>query len=68
MFEFEQWMEPIVKYAAENPLNFIFLILLITAPIFATSAYLSLKLAKSIEQQKKKINTINKIMKAKKNK
>ena len=56
-----EWAETIVKYAAEKPGNFIILVLLITAPFFALSAYLSLKLAKGIEEQKKKIKTIKKI-------
>jgi len=62
----EAWLQAVVRYAAENPTNFIILILLITTPLFLLSAYLSLKLAKSIEEQKKKIKTIKKIKSSKK--
>ncbi|XP_075679304.1 uncharacterized protein LOC142645822 [Dermatophagoides pteronyssinus] len=62
----EEYLAIISKYAIENTSNFVILILLIVTPLFALSAYLSLRLARSIDQQKKRIKSIEKIkMKAK---
>lgn len=57
----EEFLAFISRYAIEHTSNFVILILLITTPLFALSAYLSLKLARSIEQQQKKIKSIEKI-------
>ncbi|OTF74276.1 DNA repair protein rhp42-like protein [Euroglyphus maynei] len=51
----------IARYAIENTSNFVILILMIITPLFALSAYLSIRLARSLEQQKKKLKSIEKI-------
>lgn len=47
------WFNSIILWAAKNPWNFIFNILLILSPLFIISLFLSWKLAKALENQKK---------------
>jgi len=49
----QEWMDSVVLYAAQNPWQFIYYILLVLSPFFFISAMLSWKLAKHIEQQEK---------------
>ena len=42
-----------IKYAAQNPYEFIFYVVLLLSPFFLVSALLSYKLAKQIEAKEK---------------
>ena len=58
----EETFSVLLIYAAKNPLNFLFYILLILSPFFALSAFLSFKLSKAIEKEEKVgFNFINSI-------
>ncbi|KPM06006.1 hypothetical protein QR98_0044790 [Sarcoptes scabiei] len=57
----EEILESISKYAAENSSSFLIIILFVTIPMFVLSAFLSLRLAKNIEVQKKRVKNIEKI-------
>ncbi|CAF0790299.1 unnamed protein product [Didymodactylos carnosus] len=43
----------VVVYAAEDPWTFLYYVLLCLTPLFITSAYLAMKLAKEIEKSEK---------------
>lgn len=64
----KEWIHSIVKYAAEKPSDFLCYVLLVTLPLFGLSAFLSVRLANKIEQQKKKVKKIDKIIEGKKKK
>ncbi len=50
---FEEQFSAIMVYAASNPSEFLFYVLLVLSPFFAVSAYLSWKLSKAIEKEEK---------------
>ena len=50
---FETQLASLMAYAARNPTEFLFYVLLILSPFFAISAYLSWKLSKAIEKEEK---------------
>lgn len=55
MFDREYWSKlfaELLVYAAENPWQFLYYVLLILSPFFLLSAFLSWKLAKAIEKEK----------------
>jgi len=49
----EGWINTIVLYAAQNPWEFLYYVLLGLSPFFLLSIFLSLKLSKAIEAQEK---------------
>lgn len=49
----ERWLHQLVIYAARNPWEFCWYLLLALSPLFCISAYLSWKLAKALEAQEK---------------
>nr|CAH0101160.1 unnamed protein product [Daphnia galeata] len=49
----EGWFNSIVLYAAQNPWDFIYYVLLCLSPFFLLSVFLSMKLAKALEAQEK---------------
>lgn len=49
----EGWFNSFILWAAQNPWNFIYNILLILSPFFIISLLLSWKLAKALEHQKR---------------
>lgn len=50
---FSHHFSALLVYAAKNPWEFLFYVLLILSPLFAISAFFSWKLAKEIEREKK---------------
>ncbi len=50
---FSQQFSTALVYAAKNPWEFLFYVLLILSPLFAISAFFSWKLAKEIDREKK---------------
>lgn len=49
----EGWFNNIILYAAQNPWDFIYYVLLCLSPFFLLSVFLSMKLAKALEAQEK---------------
>ena len=49
----EGWINTIVLYAAQNPWEFLYYVLLGLSPFFLISVILSMKLAKALEAQEK---------------
>lgn len=49
----KEWFEELLMYAAQNPWQFLYYVLLCLSPFFLASAVLSWKLAKSLEQAEK---------------
>lgn len=49
----EGWINTIVLYAAQNPWEFLYYVLLCLSPFFLMSIILSLKLSKALEAQEK---------------
>lgn len=47
------WFNSLLIYAAQNPLDFLYYMLLFLSPFFLISVFLSMKLAKAIEAQEK---------------
>lgn len=53
MFDWREWLEYILKWAATSPWEFVFTILLCLSPFFFISAILAWKLAQEIEAKEK---------------
>ena len=49
----EGWINSIILYAAQNPFDFLYYVLLFLSPFFLLSVILSLKLARALEAQEK---------------
>lgn len=49
----EGWFNTFLLYAAQNPLDFLYYVLVFLSPFFLLSVILSLKLAKALEAQEK---------------
>lgn len=49
----EGWFNSIVLYAAQNPWDFLYYVMLGLSPFFLISVFLSMKLAKALEAQEK---------------
>lgn len=49
----EGWFNSFLLYAAQNPLDFLYYMLLFLSPFFLLSIFLSMKLAKALEAQEK---------------
>lgn len=56
MSTWKEWFDEIVKWAAENPWEFIYYVLLGLSPFFLASTILSWKLAKHIEAEERRKN------------
>lgn len=63
-----EWFKWAAEYAAANPGQFLFTILLILSPFFAISGFLSYKLAKHLEAEEKKKKNKERIISNIKNK
>lgn len=49
----EGWLNSIILYAAQNPWDFLYYVMLGLSPFFLISVFLSMKLAKALEAQEK---------------
>ena len=49
----EGWFNSIVLYAAQNPWDFLYYVMIGLSPFFLISVFLSMKLAKALEAQEK---------------
>ena len=49
----EGWFNSIILYAAQNPWDFLYYVMLCLSPFFLISVFLSMKLAKALEAQEK---------------
>lgn len=49
----EGWFNSIVLYAAQNPWDFLYYVMMGLSPFFLLSVFLSMKLAKALEAQEK---------------
>lgn len=49
----EGWLNSIILYAAQNPWDFLYYVLLFLSPFFLLSVFLSMKLARALEAQEK---------------
>lgn len=49
-----QWGEWTIRWAADNPWSFLYMVLLVLSPLFLLSAFLSWKLAKNLENDQRK--------------
>lgn len=54
MFDWKEWVDYFIRWAAESPMEFIYYVLLCLSPFLLISAILSWKLAKHIEAEEKK--------------
>ena len=55
-FIIRPWFEEYLIWAAKDPYNFLFYVLLFLSPFFLVSAILSYKLSKAIEEVEKKVS------------
>jgi len=52
-FDWQEHMITIVKYAAENPWQFLYYTLMVLSPLFGLSAFLSYKLIQDIDRKER---------------
>ncbi|GFT65776.1 hypothetical protein NPIL_106851 [Nephila pilipes] len=56
MSTWKDWVDEMLKWAAENPWEFIYYVLLALSPFFLASTILSWRLAKHIEAEERRKN------------
>lgn len=62
----ENWTNMIVRYVAQNQGDFLFYIFCLTFPLFLLSGFLSIRLANKLQNEKKNLKKIEKIIMKKK--
>lgn len=54
MDSLRSWAEWTVRWAADNPWSFLYMVLLVLSPLFLVSAFLSWKLARDLNNDQRK--------------